>query len=81
VVLIDELAHSNVSGSGRHEKRWEDVLDVLSRGTSVVITLNIQHLASVADAVEEFVGAKVQERVPDQVVRRADQIKLVDSSI
>ncbi len=80
VVLIDELAHTNVPGSGRHEKRWEDVLEVLSNGVSVITTLNIQHLESIADAVEEFVGAKVRERVPDWVVRKADQIELVDSS-
>ncbi len=80
VVLIDELAHTNVPGSGRHEKRWEDVLEVLSNGISVITTLNIQHLESIADAVEEFVGAKIRERVPDWVVRRADQIELVDSS-
>ncbi len=80
VVLVDELAHTNVPGSGRNPKRWQDVLEVLDAGISVITTVNIQHLESLADAVEAMTGAKVRERVPDWVVRRADQIELVDSS-
>ena len=80
VALVDELAHSNVPGSGPHAKRWEDVLDLLAAGIDVVTTVNIQHLESIADAVEEMTGTPVRERVPDWVVRRADQIELVDSS-
>ena len=80
VALIDELAHTNVPGSGRHEKRWQDVLDILGAGISVITTVNIQHLESLADAVEHMTGAKVRERVPDWVVRKADQIELIDSS-
>lgn len=80
VVLIDELAHSNVPGSGRHEKRWQDILEVLEVGVDVISTVNIQHLESIADAVEQMSGALVRERVPDWVVRKADQIELVDSS-
>lgn len=80
VALVDELAHSNVPGSGRHEKRWEDVLDLLDAGISVVSTLNVQHLESIADAVEHMTGTRVLERVPDWVVRRADQLELIDSS-
>jgi two-component system sensor histidine kinase KdpD len=80
VALIDELAHTNVPGSGRHEKRWEDVLEVLGAGIDVITTVNIQHLESIADAVEQMTGTAVRERVPDWVVRRADQIELVDSS-
>ena len=80
VVLIDELAHTNVPGSGPHTKRWEDVLEILGAGIGVVTTVNIQHLESVADAVEEITGAKVRERVPDWVVRKADQVELIDSS-
>lgn len=80
VVLIDELAHTNVPGSGRHEKRWQDVLDILGAGIDVITTVNIQHLESLADAVEQMTGARVRERVPDWVVRKADQIELVDSS-
>jgi two-component system sensor histidine kinase KdpD len=80
VALIDELAHTNVPGSGGHEKRWQDVLDILAAGIDVITTVNIQHLESIADEVEQVTGAKVQERVPDWVVRKANQIKLVDSS-
>jgi two-component system sensor histidine kinase KdpD len=80
VALIDELAHTNVPGSGRHAKRWEDVLEILDAGIDVITTVNIQHLESIADAVEQMTGAQVRERVPDWVVRRADQIELVDSS-
>jgi two-component system, OmpR family, sensor histidine kinase KdpD len=80
VVLIDELAHTNVPGSGRHEKRWEDVLEILDAGIAVITTVNIQHLESLADAVERITGVAVRERVPDWVVRRADQTELIDSS-
>ncbi|MFZ0666585.1 MAG: universal stress protein [Acidimicrobiales bacterium] len=80
VALIDELAHTNVPGSGRHEKRWEDVLELIENGISVITTVNIQHLESLADAVERISGTHVRERVPDWVVRTADQIELVDSS-
>jgi len=80
VALVDELAHTNVPGSGRHAKRWEDVLDLLDAGIDVITTLNIQHVESLADAVEQMTGAQVRERVPDWVVRKASQIELVDSS-
>ena len=80
VVLIDELAHTNVPGSGRHAKRWEDVLEILQAGIAVITTVNIQHVESLADAVERITGVAVRERVPDWVVRRADQIELIDSS-
>ena len=80
VALIDELAHTNVPGSGPHAKRWEDVLEILEAGISVVSTVNIQHLESVADAVQQITGVAVRERVPDWVVRKADQIELIDSS-
>jgi two-component system sensor histidine kinase KdpD len=80
VALIDELAHTNVPGSGRHGKRWEDVLEILDAGIAVISTVNIQHIESLADAVERITGVGVRERVPDWVVRRADQIELIDSS-
>ncbi len=80
VTLVDELAHTNVPGSGRNEKRWHDVLELLGAGISVIATVNIQHLESIAGEVERMTGAKVRERVPDWVVRKADQIELVDSS-
>ena len=77
VALVDELAHTNVPGS-RHEKRWEDVEELLDAGITVISTLNIQHLESVNDVVEQITGIKQQETIPDAVVRRADQIELVD---
>jgi two-component system sensor histidine kinase KdpD len=80
VVLVDELAHTNIPGSGRNEKRWQDVLDILDAGIDVIATVNIQHLESLADSAEKITGSPVRERVPDVVVRQADQIELVDSS-
>jgi two-component system, OmpR family, sensor histidine kinase KdpD len=80
VALIDELAHTNVPGSGKNAKRWQDVLDILAAGIDVITTVNIQHLESIADEVEHMTGARVRERVPDWVVRKADQIELIDSS-
>ena len=80
VALVDELAHTNVPGSGRNEKRWQDVMEILAAGIDVITTVNIQHLESLADEVEHMTGARVRERVPDRVVRKADQIELVDSS-
>ena len=80
VALIDELAHTNVPGSGRHETRWEDVLEILDAGIAVITTVNVQHIESLADAVERITGVGVRERVPDWVVRRADQLELIDSS-
>ena len=80
IALVDELAHTNVPGSGPHEKRWQDVLDILAAGIDVITTVNIQHLESIAGEVEHMTGAQVRERVPDWVLRQADQIELVDSS-
>src|SRR5580692_1359561 len=80
VALVDELAHTNVPGSGPHDKRWQDVMDILQAGIHVITTVNIQHLESVAGEVEQMTGKPVHERVPDWVVRRANQIELIDSS-
>ncbi|GAB3059743.1 sensor histidine kinase KdpD [Intrasporangium mesophilum] len=77
VVLIDELAHTNVPGSV-HEKRWQDVQDILEAGIEVLSTVNIQHLESLNDVVEAITGIRQQETVPDEVVRRAEQVELVD---
>ena len=77
VALVDELAHTNVPGS-RHEKRWQDIDDLLEAGIDVISTVNIQHLESLNDVVESITGVKQRETVPDEVVRRADQIELVD---
>jgi two-component system sensor histidine kinase KdpD len=80
VALVDELAHTNVPGSSRNEKRWQDVMELLDAGIDVITTVNIQHLESIADAVEQITGVAIRERVPDWVLRKADQIELVDSS-
>ena len=80
VALIDELAHTNVPGSGRNGKRWQDIRDILSAGIDVITTVNIQHLESIADEVEQMTGTRVRERVPDWFVRKASQIELIDSS-
>jgi two-component system sensor histidine kinase KdpD len=77
--LVDELAHTNAPGS-RHTKRWQDVEELLRAGIDVVSTVNIQHLESLGDVVESVTGVRQQETVPDEVVRRADQIELVDMS-
>jgi two-component system sensor histidine kinase KdpD len=77
VVLVDELAHTNVPGV-EHEKRWEDVEALLDAGIDVISTLNLQHLESVNDVVETITGVTQREKVPDDVVRRADQVELVD---
>ncbi|MHB1906345.1 MAG: histidine kinase, partial [Acidimicrobiales bacterium] len=77
VALVDELAHTNVPG-GRHEKRWEDVEDLLAAGIDVITTVNIQHLESVNDVVEAITGVTQHETVPDPFVRRAEQVELVD---
>ncbi|MBA4855169.1 sensor histidine kinase [Nocardia farcinica] len=77
VALVDELAHTNVPGS-RHAKRWQDVAELLAAGIDVLSTVNIQHLESLADVVEQITGVAQRERIPDAVVRRAEQIELVD---
>ncbi|MEW2490705.1 DUF4118 domain-containing protein [Streptomyces sp. NPDC048411] len=77
VALIDELAHTNVPGSP-HDKRWQDVERVLDAGITVLSTVNVQHLDSVNDVVQQITGVPQRETVPDEVVRRADQVELVD---
>jgi two-component system sensor histidine kinase KdpD len=77
VALVDELAHTNVPGS-RNEKRWQDVEELLAVGINVISTLNIQHLESLNDVVEEITGVKQRETIPDEIVRRADELQLVD---
>ena len=79
VVLIDELAHTNIPGGG-NKKRYEDVQDILESGIHVITTLNIQHLESLYNTVESATGVKVRERLPDKVLAEADQIVNVDIS-
>jgi two-component system, OmpR family, sensor histidine kinase KdpD len=77
IALVDELAHTNVPGS-RHEKRWQDVTELLDAGIDVISAVNIQHMESVTDVVEAITGVPQRETVPDAVVRAADQVELVD---
>ena len=77
VALVDELAHTNAPGS-RNEKRWQDIDELLDAGIDVISTVNIQHLESLNDAVASITGVTQRETVPDEVVRRAEQIELVD---
>src|SRR6266536_1759683 len=77
IALVDELAHTNVPGS-RNEKRWQDVEELLDAGIDVISTVNVQHLESMNDVVEEITGIKQRETIPDAVVRSADQIEIVD---
>ncbi|MFJ8533557.1 DUF4118 domain-containing protein [Streptomyces sp. NPDC093591] len=79
VALVDEMAHTNVPGS-RNTKRWQDIEELLAAGIDVISTVNIQHLESLGDIVESITGVRQKETVPDEVVRRADQIELVDMS-
>jgi two-component system, OmpR family, sensor histidine kinase KdpD len=79
VALVDELAHTNAPGS-RHEKRWQDVEDLLNAGITVLSTVNVQHLESLADTVETITGAPVRERIPDRVIDEADEVELIDMS-
>ena len=77
LVLVDELAHSNVTGT-RHPKRYQDVLELLKAGISVYSTLNIQHVESRVEVVEQITGVPIRERVPDSVLDRAEEIALID---
>ncbi|WP_406319327.1 DUF4118 domain-containing protein [Streptosporangium sp. NBC_01639] len=79
IALIDELAHTNVPGS-KNAKRWQDIEEILDAGIHVVSTVNVQHLESLNDVVEQITGVAQRETVPDEVVRRADQVELVDMS-
>jgi len=77
IVLIDELAHTNVPGS-RHIKRYQDILDILDMGIDVYTTLNVQHLESRTDTVSQITGIVVRETVPDEIFEKADELELVD---
>ena len=76
-MLVDELAHTNTPGS-KNPKRWQDVEELLDAGITVISTVNVQHLESLNDVVAQITGIEQQETVPDEVVRAADQIELVD---
>lgn len=77
VVVVDELAHTNIEGS-KNEKRWQDVMDILNTGISVISAVNIQHLESLNEEVEEITGAAINERIPDKVLQMADEVVNID---
>lgn len=77
IALVDELAHTNAPGS-RNEKRWQDVQELLNAGIDVISTVNIQHIESLNDVVQQITGAPQRETIPDAVLRAADQVEVVD---
>jgi two-component system sensor histidine kinase KdpD len=77
VVIVDELAHTNIEGS-QNEKRWQDVRDILNAGINVISAFNIQHLESLNEEVEKITGASINERVPDKVLQIADEVVNID---
>ena len=80
IAIVDELAHTNVPGS-KNAKRYQDVLDLLNAGISVITAVNIQHLESLNDVVTRTTGVRVRETVPDHFLRRADEVVNVDVSV
>lgn len=77
VVIVDELAHTNIPGS-KNEKRWQDVLDILDAGIDVITAVNIQHIESINEDVKEITGVEVRERVPDKILQLADEVVNID---
>ncbi|MDB5025295.1 MAG: Sensor protein KdpD [Mucilaginibacter sp.] len=77
VVIVDELAHSNIEGS-QNEKRWQDVRDILNAGINVISAINIQHIESLNQEVEKITGAAINERIPDKVLQLADEVVNID---
>jgi two-component system sensor histidine kinase KdpD len=77
VVVVDELAHSNIEGS-KNEKRWQDVVDILNTGINVISAVNIQHMESLNEEVEKITGTAINERIPDKVLQMADEVVNID---
>lgn len=77
VVVIDELAHTNIPGS-KNEKRWQDVLDILEAGIDVISAVNIQHIESINEDVKQITGVEVKERIPDKILQMADEVVNID---
>ena len=77
IVIVDELAHSNVEGS-KNEKRWQDVVDILDAGINVISAMNIQHIESLNTEIEKITGIQIKERVPDSVLRMANEVVNID---
>ncbi|MDB5123938.1 MAG: kdpD [Mucilaginibacter sp.] len=77
VVIVDELAHTNIEGS-KNEKRWQDVMDILNAGINVISAVNIQHIESLNEEVQKITGASINERIPDKVLQMADEVVNID---
>ncbi len=77
VVIVDELAHTNIEGS-KNEKRWQDVMDILDAGINVISAVNIQHIESLNEEVKQITGIEVTERVPDNILKQADEVVNID---
>lgn len=77
LVIVDELAHTNVEGS-RHRKRWEDVMELLDANINVISAINIQHIESLSGEVKEITGIEMKERVPDRILQEADEVVNID---
>lgn len=77
VVIVDELAHTNIEGS-KNDKRWQDVMDILSAGIAVISAMNIQHIESLNEEIEKIAGIEIRERVPDKVLQMADEVVNID---
>src|SRR5450631_3678287 len=77
IVIVDELAHTNIEGS-KNEKRWQDVMDILDAGINVISAVNIQHIESLNEEVKSITGIEVAERVPDNVLKQADEVVNID---
>ncbi|MFN3021780.1 sensor protein KdpD [Chryseobacterium sp. TY3] len=77
VVIVDELAHTNIEGS-KNEKRWQDVMDILDAGINVISAVNIQHIESLNEEVRQITGVEVKERIPDSVLAQADEVVNID---
>lgn len=80
IVLVDELAHTNIPGS-KNEKRWQDVVELIDAGINVITTVNIQHIESINEQVEKITGIKITERVPDSIIHGAEEVVNVDLTI
>lgn len=77
VVIIDELAHTNIEGS-KNEKRWQDIVEILDAGINVISAVNIQHIESLNEEVKEITGVEVKERIPDSIIAQADEVVNID---
>ena len=77
LVIIDELAHTNIEGS-RNEKRWQDVMELLDAGINIISAVNIQHIESLNEEVKGIAGIEVKERIPDKVLQDADEVVNID---